>query len=59
MAIKYQSGFIGSKRVSSDSAASALVDGLNTFAKGFDTLARAKGEKITEKTTTISNRLTM
>ena len=50
MAIKYQSGFIGSQRVSSDSEAAALVDGLNTFAKGFDTLARAKGEKITEKT---------
>ena len=50
MAIRYQSGFIGSRDVSRDSEAAALVDGLNTFAKGFDTLARAKGEKITEKT---------
>ena len=51
MAIKYQSGFIGSRDVSRDSEAAALVDGLNTFAKGFNTFARAKGEKITEKTT--------
>ena len=51
MAIKYQSGFIGSQRVSSDSEAAALIDGLNTFARGFDTFARAKGEKITDKTT--------
>ena len=51
MAIRYQSGFIGSKDVSRDSEAAALVDGLNTFAKGFNTFAKAKGEKITEKTT--------
>ena len=51
MAIKYQSGFIGSKRVSAESEATALIDGLNSFAKGFNTFAKAKGDKITEKTT--------
>ena len=51
MAIRYQSGFIGSRDVSRDSEAAALVDGLNTFARGFDTFAKAKGEKITKQTT--------
>ena len=51
MAIRYQSGFIGSQTVSRESEATALVDGLNSFAKGFDTLAKAKGKKITEQTT--------
>lgn len=51
MAIRYQSGFIGSQTVSRESEATALVDGLNTFARGFDTFAKAKGKKITEKTT--------
>jgi len=51
MAIRYQSGFIGSRDVSRDSEAQALVDGLNTFARGFDTFAKAEGKKITEKTT--------
>ena len=51
MAIRYQSGFIGSRDVSRDSEAQALVDGLNTFARGFNTFAKAKGEKITKQTT--------
>jgi hypothetical protein len=51
MAIRYQSGFIGSQTVSRESEATALVDGLNTFARGFDTLAKTKGEKITKETT--------
>lgn len=51
MAIRYQSGFIGSRDVSRDSEAQALVDGLNTFARGFNTFAKAKGDKITKQTT--------
>jgi len=51
MAIRYQSGFIGSQTVSRDSEAKALVDGLNTFARGFDTFAKVKGDKITKETT--------
>ena len=51
MAIKYQSGFIGAQTVSKDSEAQALINGLNTFAKGFNTFARAEGEKITKETT--------
>ncbi|AXH71600.1 hypothetical protein P200_gp032 [Pelagibacter phage HTVC200P] len=51
MAIKYQSGFIGSQTVSPNSETRALIDGLNTFAKGFNTFAVAKGKKITEQTT--------
>ena len=51
MAIKYQSGFIGSQTVSPNSETRALIDGLNTFAKGFNTFAVAKGKKITKETT--------
>ena len=51
MAIRYQSGFIGSQTVSRDSEARALVDGLNSFARGFDTLAKVEGDKITKETT--------